>query len=576
MLDFIQLLKQRYQSVICQQGNDAQRAVYQQRIDQLLLAEAFIRKGQLANSQAMQFAIIGPTQAGKSSVVNALLQDDVAGISPLAGYTVHPQGFCQGVSLHDCQDLARYFGRFQQVEQSQLRKERHDCYSLTVLKHRVTALPQGVFWDTPDFDSIDSDTYREGVIRALALADVLILVVSKEKYADQSVWDMMSFVESLHQPVLICLNKLSEGSEQLLIHSLQEKWRLARSDRFPDVIPLFYDKQTGVPNWLAAHSQLLQQLTTVVNDKKQARYTQALLQKYWQGWLEPVRAEHQALADWQALCEQITQTGLASYQRDFLNHPHHYETFQQALAELLILLEVPVLAGFLAGTRKVLTWPIKQMMKLGRKRQHLADTSHEVQLLKQIAEHSLIQLVDNILDQAEHNAQSDWWKALNRLLRAERQHLLDEFATATQHYHMHFQQEVEHTAQQLYDKLQQQPLILNGLRATRATADAVLIALTLHTGGIGVQDLVIAPAMLTLTTLLTESAIGGYMRKVENELKQQQLRQVKQQLFINTLVQSLSKLPAQLSNLTYFNISPATVQAAEQQLTEKRHGLRLL
>ena len=577
MLEFIQLLKQRYQSVLSQQGTEARRVLYQQRIDQLILAEAFTRKGQLlAHKQPLHIAIIGPTQAGKSSLVNSLLNCQAAGVSPLAGYTVHPQGFCHGVSLSDCQDLARYFGRFQQLPQSQLSKDRHDCYSLTALTEENKTLPHAVFWDTPDFDSIDSATYREGVIRAVALADVLILVVSKEKYADQSVWDMMGFLESLHQPVLICLNKLAEGSESVLIHSLQEKWRLARGDAFPEVVPLFYDRQSGAPQWSLAHSRLLQQLTHSVSPKKQPRFAQELLQKYWQDWLEPVRAEHQALADWQQLCEQLISAAIGNYQRDFLNHPHHYETFQHALAELLILLEVPFLASFLAGTRKILTWPVKQIMKLGRKRQHVANSSHEVALLKQIAEHSLIQLVDKLLDAAEHNQQSDWWKALNRLLRTERIRLLDEFATATQHYHIDFQQEVEHTAEQLYHKLQQQPMVLNGLRATRVTADAAMIALTLHTGGIGVQDLVIAPAMLTVTAMLTESAIGSYMYKVENDLKQQQLQRVKQQLLTDTLVKSLLKLPEQLSNLTYFNIPPDSLTAAEQQLTDKRHGLRLL
>ena len=276
------------------------------------------------------------------------------------------------------------------------------------------------------------------------------------------------------------------------------------------------------------------------------------------------------------MCHELMQSALASYQRDFLNHPHHYETFQQALAELLTLLEIPVLAGFLAGARQVLTWPVKQMMKLGRQREHIANTSHEVALLKQIAEHTLIQLVDKLLDQAEHQQQNQWWKALNSVLRKNRPHLLEEFASAAQHYHIDFQQDVEHTAQQLYHKLQQQPLILNTLRATRVTADAAVIAFTLHTGGIGVQDLVIAPAMLTVTSMLTESAIGSYMNKVENELKQQQLSIVKQTLFIDTLVKHLLLLPEQLSGLTYFNIPLASLQAAEQQLTEKRHGLRLL
>jgi hypothetical protein len=579
MLEFIQLLKQRYQSVLSQQGNEARRTLYQQRIDQLILAEAFIRKGQLLNRTAVQplhIAVAGPTQAGKSSLVNVLLDCQLAGVSPLAGYTVHPQGFCHGVSLAACHDLAHYFGRFQCVPQNQLSKERYDCYSLTAVNNESPQLPHAVLWDTPDFDSIDSATYREGVIRSIALADVLILVVSKEKYADQSVWEMMTFLEVLHQPVVICLNKLTEGSEAILISSLQEKWQLARADAFPAVIPLFYEKQSGAPQWSLAATQLLRELTHQVSHKKQARFTQELLQKYWQDWLEPIRAEHQALTDWQALCHATIQAALDSYQRDFLNHPHHYETFQQALAELLILLEVPGLASFLAGTRKALTWPVRQVMKLAHKRQHVANTSHEVALLKQLAEHTLVQLVDKLLDHAEYSQQSQWWKALNSVLRAQRAGLLQDFAEAAQNYHIDFQQDVEHTAQQLYHKLQQQPIVLNTLRTTRVTADAAVIAFTLYTGGIGVQDLVIAPAMLTVTSLLTESAIGSYMHKIENELKQQQFNTVKHTLFIDSLAKRLLALPEQLSTLTYFNISLASLSAAEQQLTDKRHGLRLL
>jgi hypothetical protein len=215
-------------------------------------------------------------------------------------------------------------------------------------------------------------------------------------------------------------------------------------------------------------------------------------------------------------------------------------------------------------------------MKLAHKRQHVANTSHEVALLKQLAEHTLVQLVDKLLDHAEYSQQSQWWKALNSVLRAQRAGLLQDFAEAAQNYHIDFQQDVEHTAQQLYHKLQQQPIVLNTLRTTRVTADAAVIAFTLYTGGIGVQDLVIAPAMLTVTSLLTESAIGSYMHKIENELKQQQFNTVKHTLFIDSLAKRLLALPEQLSTLTYFNISLASLSAAEQQLTDKRHGLRLL
>ncbi len=579
MLEFIQLLKQRYQSVLTQVSNDAVKTLYQQRVEQLLLTEAFIRKGHLiegASMQPLHIAVVGPTQAGKSSLVNLLLGSQIAGVSPLAGYTIHPQGFCHGLSTAECKGLQHYFGRFQQLQPEQLSKERHDCYSLTATEGNSLLLPQGVLWDTPDFDSIDSANYREGVIRAMALADVIILVVSKEKYADQSVWEMMSALAVLHQPTLICLNKLVPGSESIIINSFKEKWQQSRQDEFPEVVPLYYQKAAGLPEWPETQYPIVKQLVTQVNYKKHNRYEQDLIKKHWQGWLEPVVAEHQALNDWLELVDHVIQQALLHYQRDYLNHPHHYETFQYALAELLNLLEIPGLAGILASTRRILTWPIKQLMKLGRKRLHLADTSHELALLNQIAEHMLIQMADRLLDKTEQSKQGQWWKEANALLRNQRTEIVQHFNTAAKTYHMAFQQEVENAANRLYEKLQEQPLVLNGLRATRVTTDAAGIALALHTGGIGMHDLIIAPAMLTVTSMLTESAMGSYLHKVELELKQLQLKTVKQKLFIDSFRSRLSKLPEQLSTQTHFNISPEQLQAAENQLKEKQHGLRLL
>ena len=579
MLEFIQLLKQRYQAVLTQLGNEAVKANYQQQIDQLILAEAFIRKGQLIDASPkplLHMAVVGPTQAGKSSLVNVLLKSSVAGVSPLAGYTIHPQGFCNGVSVADCNGLQRYFGRFQQLQQTQLSKDRHDCYSLTENTTNSGLLPHGILWDTPDFDSIDSATYREGVIRAVALADMVILVVSKEKYADQSVWDIMAALEELHQPTIICLNKLVEGSESVIIQSLKEKWRQARTDEFPEAVSLYYQKPGGLPMWPESGQQLLKQLANKVRLEKHTRFEQELLKRHWQTWLEPVFTEHQALNDWHELIDLMIKQAMENYQRDYLNHPHHYETFQLAMAELLNLLEVPGLARILAGTRKVLTWPVRQVMKLGRKGLHIPDSSYEIALLNQIAEHALIQLADRLLDKADQNQQGQWWRQINTMLRNQRQDVLQDFSQAAKKYHLSFQQDVESAAHRLHYKLQEQPMVLNSLRATRATADATVIAITFYMGGIGLHDLVIAPAMLTVTSLLAESAVGGYMQKVESELKQNQFNTVKQALFIENLRKKLVQLPEQLSMATHFNISPDQLRAAELQLTEKRNGLRLL
>ena len=147
MLEFISLLRQRYHVVLNSTPIEARQ--YELIFEQLTLAEAFFRKGQYLKTLPLSCAIIGPTQAGKSSLVNILLNQPVAGVSPLAGYTVHPQGFCQGVSLADCQDLAHYFGRFQQLSQNELSKQRYDCYSLTALDNESSFVPHGVLWDTP-------------------------------------------------------------------------------------------------------------------------------------------------------------------------------------------------------------------------------------------------------------------------------------------------------------------------------------------------------------------------------------------------------------------------------------------
>ncbi|MEI7996771.1 MAG: GTP-binding protein, partial [Methylococcaceae bacterium] len=345
---------------------------------------------------------------------------------------------------------------------------------------------------------------------------------------------------------------------------------------FPEVVPLYYQKQTGLPVWPEDKQALLMHLAAKVDHKKHGRFEQDLLQKHWQTWLEPVFAEHHALNDWHRLVDKAITQALDNYQRDYLNHPHHYETFQQALAELLTLLEIPGLAGVLTGARKALTWPVRQILKLGRKKQYIADSSQEIIILNQMAEHLLIQLADGLLDSAEQGNQKQEWKEFSRLLRSQRQALLQDFSSAAKNYHAAFQQEVEKTAQGLYRKLQEQPMVLNSLRATRITTDAAAIALTLQMGGIGVHDLIFAPAMLTITSLLAESALGGYMHKAEHDLKQHQLNTVKQTLFVETIGRKLLALPEQLSAMIHFNISPDQLKAAEHQLTEKRHGLRLL
>ncbi len=581
MLEFIVLLRQRYQAVLLQlTENSAVAETFRQRIEQLTFAEAFIRKGRSLESRyklPLQIAIIGPTQTGKSSVSNLILESNVAGVSPLAGYTVHPHGFCVEVSPAACHGLQAYFGRYQQLAPEQLSNLRYDCYALAENPHPSPLLPPCVFWDTPDFDSIDASDYKESVIRTIALADIIVLVVSKEKYADQSVWEIMSTIETFKQPTLICVNKLNEGNEETIVQSLREKWQQARTDVFPKVVPLLYEKEAGIPSWPSHYADVFFQLAKKVDYHAHSKLQQALINKYWQDWIEPILAEHKAQEDWQKLVNRSVDQALDEYKRDYLNHPHHYDTFQKTLIELLVLLEVPGVAKTLSKVRRVLTWPARQVMQIGKVKNTSIYASQELAALNQIGEHLLIQLADQLLEKNDTDREQQlWWQSVYRLLREQRSIILQDFNQAARLYHGDFQQDVEASARRLYRKLEQHPLLLNGIRATRITTDAVLMGLVIHAGGVGVSDLFLTPAMLSMTSLLTESAIGSYVNKVEAELKYQQLLTVKNRLFIEVVQHALYQLPQLMTDRNRFAISHKQLQEAQQQRTDTRYGLQLL
>ena len=112
---------------------------------------------------------------------------------------------------------------------------------------------------------------------------------------------------------------LVEGTEDLIIRSLKEKWQHARKDEFPDVIPLYYQKQTAMPVWPASENRQFFQLEKKVSHHKHFDYQSELINKYWHNWLEPIVAEHEAARLWCSLVDQSINQALDEYQRDYLN-----------------------------------------------------------------------------------------------------------------------------------------------------------------------------------------------------------------------------------------------------------------
>ena len=586
MLDFIRQLKASYERVAKHSKDVEQQQILEAHLASLHVAEAALHKLVLLSQQSdpvIQYSVLGPTQAGKSTTVNLLLQQDQAGVSPLAGYTVHPQGFGLNVSEPEVDWLQQYFESFARSDAGARGEPGDKSYAFSCVQGDAQhPLSHSMVWDTPDFDSLGAVLYQEGVLKTAALGDVILLVLSKDKYADQSVWDILRLLEPLATPTVICLNKVTPDARDVLVKSLRNKWSDVRNDQPLAIVTLPYIKSgltvESVATELSDLYKALQKASAKSDVKKQQKNALGFVKSHFNTWLEPVIAEHKAVDQWQQLLQENVDEALSIYQRDYLNHPQHYETFNKALAELLTLLELPGVAKALAGLRKIITWPMRTLFRVGKRAvsgNEDAD-SLETRILGQVSDHLFVQLGEALLKKADQdNLHADWWRDLSRQLRQEKETVEVQFSTAVRDYHKTFQEEIHQTAYGLYHKLEEHPATLNSLRTTRVATDAAALAIALHTGGIGVQDFVIAPAVLSITSMMTEGALGRHMKSVANKLKKTQREVVREALFDGLLAKQLLGLPDKLNADNQFNISAQAVDDAQNKLGDSRYGLRL-
>ncbi len=572
MLSFLRLLRQRYTKAIEQAGDrDPEiKTAYPALLQSLSLAESALQRESLdllGASEPLHLGVFGPTQSGKSSLINWLTGQPLAVPSPLAGFTVHPQGFSGPRSPGWLDRLGHYFEGSRRLSSSALDAADLHAFGFDVAEaSRLPNFLEGVIlWDTPDFDSVASNRYQDAVLRIAALVDVVILIVSKDKYGDLTVWEFLRLIEPLAQPTLLVINKTDPESEAALLESIRTKWAAFRSDPLPEMVTVPYSRDAGLHSLSETIRPILEPRVSRLMDgtSRQPGAAHRLIETHWNAWIQPVLAEHTLSQHWQERLNALLADCLERYQRDYLNHPNHYETFQRALAELLTLLEVPGIGSALHAARRVVTWPMRQLTRLGRAASGRESNVDGVEraVLHQLAQHALIQLSEELLlEQGSDIAEQRWRGGLSQLLSSRRATLLGRFDQAAQDYVVEFRPEIEATARSLYAHLEEHPMVLNSLRATRVTTDAAALGVALHTGGIGVQDFVIAPAILSMTSILAESALGHFMSRAQEKLKGKQLEAVKA-LLQEALCGPLATLPEAIDPGLRIGISPAQLDS---------------
>jgi len=556
------------------------------RLTSLRLGESVLRHAALRGraDRAMEIAVIGPTQTGKSTVVNLLLGRRLAQVSPLAGFTRHPHGFAIG-----CGDDVSNADLFPGFTRGNL----GDDVPPDALHFSLQSLDDPaagrrlVLWDSPDFDSISAGVYQRGLLELLGRADAYVVVLSKEKYADLSVWTMLRLLAPLRRPTAIVLNKMTPDALEPLRESLQGRlremeWPAAR----PGVFTLDYDaRRMEDPAMLNGEASVLRDAVfslhgieaTAKPAESALRHSgeQAFVRRHWSEWTAPLRAQHAAFAQWREGVAVAAEQFVTTYRRDYLDHPQRYDSFRRATLELLTLIEIPKLGGALGQMRRAVTWPIRQIFATtraavsagGGAATGAADV--EAGILIEASRAMLTTLARDAARKADPQAAGHAvWRALSERLAAEEPRLAGAFSTALQAHHEKITREIHVAAGELYEGLQKSPVKLAALRTARTTLDVGLLVLALKTGGLTPLDAIYAPATFALSTMLVEEMAGLRMGHVARNLKARQLAAVRQSLVDDTLTRELSALLGGLDDPALAPIEPATLAAADRQMAE--------
>lgn len=539
--------------------------VVRRRVLQLQLAEAALRYGAGRPSSAArtgksearppQVAVIGPTQVGKSTLVNLLIGQQVAGVSPLAGYTVHAHGFWIGPEARDGgappdEPWVRALFPGWRLASGDPPREVSEAFALGVVQG-AARVPPCVVWDTPDFDSLASQAYRRAVTEVIGLADVVLLAVSKEKYADLSVWNMLKLIAPLRRPLVVCVNKVNAETREVVPAALRSRLlelgerggaagaclknaRVFAVDHRPGVS---VTKESAAEQVTALRDHLVRELERAARADT-APGVGALLRAHWADWTAPIAAEESARRQWRELVDAELESLRTAYRRDFLDHPHRYDSFRRVTLELLRLLELPGIAATVHRVREVITWPARKLFALGQSWLQQRRAGPEGRAGSE--ERVLLGMVDNVLLRLERAAAAkaetatagrQVWRAIAERLRERGADLRAHLATETHAHCDRVTAEIHAAADRLYQMLEKSPALLNSLRAVRATADGVAIAVAIKTGGVATHDLVLAPAMLAVSSMLAQGALGGYMQHAAEDLKREQMRKVSELLF---------------------------------------------
>ncbi len=502
-------------------------------------------------------AIFGGTNSGKSTVASLLLGVDSGAMAVRARYTQHPTAYHAGDAAwisrpswplsayrvhrddpphYSDEDIAR--GRY--VPGIHLRRRdalpRIDVSAAHAEPGPV--LPDDVvLWDLPDFSTDAAAAYLDSVLDIIALADLVLLTLTEESYADARVDDLLGLVGRSGVETRVIANKVS-GDPDLLehiegrigeIHDRGRVFALPRVDgssasaRLAELIGTEDARalQADVHAALADRGQL-------------RRHAIEGALRLWERDVDTILSPLVEAADadlaWRRFVREQTESIILSgYRRDYLE-TSDYGEFNETVVRVLDLLEVPGVGPVLRQVANIARVPMRLVLDTLRgafnqivPRDRAKTRTLEHQILAVLTAEWLDALRREAQRLAQDTREAQWADIARTLGDRSALDLIESrFVEAYGRYAELRGREVRERAREIVAILEDHPALCRTLRSVRLGTDLAAITAAVASGGLSWTDALWGPLVAAVMQEVFEAGLGVYIDGQKRRLKRRQ------------------------------------------------------
>lgn len=555
----------------------------------LALLRMRIRPALTGGDDPAHVVVAGGTNTGKSTIVNLLTGSDLAGMSAIARFSQHPIAFRTAtvgdgfLNAHPSRfhGYERYANR-PPPRQSDIELERDGYRSaLAVVDRHDGHIPDAVIWDSPDFSSDAARHYLHAVLDVAAIADVLVLVVTAESYADERALRLTRWLGLSGRRIIVVANKfrsdgaLSDDVRETLNANLDGvNYRLVVLPDVPGDRPA--DRLERLRETAPARS-LLTEIETIAGDAIRHRgetlaSAAAFLAARFDSIASVAVREAAFVREWESRCEELGRGVCDAYRREYLDRFSHQE-FQLALARLSRLLEVPAVGPILRASGAVVRAPFRLARWAGdRLIGERAGPPSTESVLRRVFDEAFAVLRSQTQERAQR-ADDPHWKAVEQALSQPERHeaISRGFFTAYERAREALEPEIEARARAIYEELERRPRVLLALRSVNATIGLGAAAAVVAFHGINWADAVLAPIAAGIQQELLRHGLGAVVERQQQIMKRAHAERFREVVFAS-LVRPLSDLHGARVTPAALDEARASAAALSRALADPAHG----